>query len=204
MNAHSNPPEYFYRLQEDTRDKRAFYVADRSDWAYEDLRFCYPARILNWPPDFTVYVKGENQEDYLPAGLHIWVYSEKAKMALSGCGLIGQLEFFPVRMVHADTRMEIGQYWALHVLTELPALDRVHTRWMTWYTAPSEPPPGEEGELETLNIMKPALIQEVAELADAFRLKESPTEMFVSRRFRRCLEQEGAAKGIKFDPIPAY
>ena len=204
MSTSLRPLGYCYEMTEDMRDKRSFYVADRTDWAYNERQFNHPDPILDWPPDFTVYVKGENQEDYLPAGLHMRIFSDKAKVALRSCGLLGQTEFLPVRMVHADTGADIGRYWAVHVLTELLALDRIHTRWMPGYVPPAERPPGRQGELETLHIMKPALVREVARLADIFRLKESPTEMFVSTRFRRCLEQAGAATGIKFDPIPAY
>ena len=53
--------------------------------------------------------------------------------------------------------------------------------------------------------MKPALVREVARLADIFRLRESPTEHV---RFAPIPQMSGAsggaAKGIKFDPIPAY
>ena len=132
------------------------------------------------------------------------IFSDRPKLLMAHAVCLGRPSSFPFVWSMLTSGRHSGRYWAVHVLTELLALDRIHTRWMPGYVPPAERPPGRQGELETLHIMKPALVREVARLADIFRLRESPTEMFVSRRFRRCLEQAGAAKGIKFDPIPAY
>ena len=46
MSTSLRPLGYCYDMTEDMRDKRSFYVADRTDWAYNERQFNHPIPSL--------------------------------------------------------------------------------------------------------------------------------------------------------------
>lgn len=151
--------------------------------------------IENWPPNVTLYVEGKHPEDYLFSTLNGWIpLSKRVQQVFEACDIQG-VQFLPIRIVH-KSGVEIPGYAVLNVLNVIPALDHEHTVWLT-----SEK---DQVEYPQLNILKVALNRDAIGGIDIFRLQESRTEMFISRRLKECLERAGATAGFKFIPVAVY
>ncbi len=149
----------------------------------------------DWPSDVTLYVKGKNPTDYLFYPLSPWfTISKKAKVAVEEANIEG-IQFLPVHVVH-KSEIEIPGYVIVNVLTVVAALDYEHTTWMT--------PDRERVTYPQLNIMEEALQRKKIEEFEIFRLVELKTEVYVSIKFKECLERKNATVGFGFMPVSAY
>ena len=172
------------------------------DWS--TLRGGHP--VQDWPQgasarvQFTVLGHGSKAPmDWLDVPWHFAsAVSERVKCALEN-GHIHGVQFLPIAAIHDLSGLSLGTYYVLNITAVKKALDYERTRWIGERCVESNP------EAAFL-IFEPALKLERTDGADVFCLDIGGKirGVYVSRRFKECLEQAGATAGVGFVPVEAY
>jgi hypothetical protein len=161
-----------------------------------DMNIFYSGEpITNWSDNVTIYVEGKKSIDYIfyPMSPMLPV-SKKVQQTLISANIEG-IQFLPIR-VENKNGCEILDYAILHVVDIIPALDYVHTVWVT--------DEKEKAQYPEMNIWEEALQLNSIIGKDIFRLAEMKTEIYVSQNFVNCLKKNNATLGFEFVKIGAY
>lgn len=190
----------FYAVSIDDSDPDALSSPQKDTRGLD--KFClYTGKwIEDWPADVTFwFTEGDHAQDYMLGGAYWPLVSERVRQVFERHKIVG-VQFLPVRVFRKKTNDEVGKYWALNVIQEVEALDWDHTIWTTLDTKKIEEHP-------LLSILLPALIWEKVKDKDIFRLKvrgKSSSEILISERLKKYLEDAGATSGMVFLPRKAY
>lgn len=186
----------YYKLSFDDSDSDAFVVKKRYFEGIDEYAITEASPLEGRNGSIRFEVAGLHSENLLVDTAWQMV-DEDAHAALLRCQ-IGGLQFLPVQVVHQDGR-SVGGFWALNVLNALDAqdvLDWDNTRWI-YPERRHEPYP-------LMGIIRPAFHTDRLGGADIFRLRhvtDIGIAVYVSERFKSCLENARAARGFKFCPL---
>ncbi|MCL5998528.1 MAG: hypothetical protein M1546_21105 [Chloroflexi bacterium] len=163
-------------------------------------------RVADWPDRASARVKfllergGTTRPmDYLSAPtLHCPIVSRKVRDVLERCSIQG-VQMLPLEVVHEHNHKPLGTYYVLNVIVTKRALDYEHTRWI------GEPCTEDNPEAAFL-IFVPALRMDRTDGADIFHLDivGKTRGIYVSHRFKECLNAANAADGFSFKPAKVY
>jgi hypothetical protein len=147
---------------------------------------------FNWPLKMEIIVTGQNPTDNLFCPLKPWLLvSNKVKTALEDIRIQG-IQFLPIHVVH-QSGIEIPKYSILNIISMVEGLDYERSKWSTvvkWNV-----------EYPQLDILEIVINCKAVDRLDIFRITESKTQIFVSKRFKQCLENNQSSLGFKFIPV---
>jgi hypothetical protein len=150
--------------------------------------------ISTWPLNVRILVKGKNPVDNLFCPLKPWLLVSKKVRKIFEDNMIQGIQFLPV-IIELQNGFELPGYSILNIIRLISGLDYEHTTWLTdqkWNV-----------EYPQLDIFEIALTQTLVDGNDIFRIKQSQTEVFISKRVKSLLVAEKVS-GFTFIPIKSY
>jgi hypothetical protein len=151
-----------------------------------------------WPHDVRVYVAGNEPVDLLLCTAYMEIVSERAKRIIEELAR-AEVEFLPISVYQDDGNPYAPMnYWVLHVMTFLDALDWENTMW-------TKPPPPDKNRLPaSIGIIKPCLKTQVIENHHIYGLEVAGkirSGKYVSPTLKDALTKSGCSIGIVFSPV---
>lgn len=151
---------------------------------------------MEWPKDFTIYVKGTRPVDYFLCGGFYGVVSDPVRKVVQAISN-QDVEFLPVRVVSSVTNQEFGQFWVLNVITKKDALNWEQTTWTTNQIPYGDPQ-------ARLMLVKPVLEFELIKDANIFLVDiqgKTVSGIYLSALLKEAMERANCTLGMKFSPI---
>jgi len=106
-------------------EANGLYCVESDTKGFNEYRFYDGTWIEDWPEDILFIVEGEQEEDFMLCYLHYMLISDRVRRALIEKDIQG-VQFLPTRVVHRQTKVNLGPYWALNII---PTVERL--RWNT-------------------------------------------------------------------------
>ncbi len=174
---------------------KAMIVYEFDFHGFEDGILSEGLPVKMWPQNVKVVVKGTKPAENLFCPLKPWLLISKKVRTIIENFAPQECQFLPIKVLH-QSGFEISGYSILNILSMIKGLDYEKTTWLThekWNV-----------EYPQLNIFEIALRKDAIKSHHIFRIKESKTEIFISKELKRLLELNKANENFSFIPINCY